>query len=97
MADKIQEAYQASKNIYDDVLTQGSFFSKMYIKGKSGIVCTRTSTFMLMVQWYISAVRRNSRVFEKCYQLRSFKRSSNCDKLKKQANVGGFCICLFCF
>ena len=32
MADKIQEAYQASKNIYDDVLTQGSFFSKMYIK-----------------------------------------------------------------
>ncbi len=32
MAEKIQEAYQASKNIYDDVLTQGSFFSKMYIK-----------------------------------------------------------------
>lgn len=32
MADKIREAYQASKNIYDDVLTQGSFFSKMYIK-----------------------------------------------------------------
>ncbi len=32
MADKIQKAYQASKNIYDDVLTQGSFFSKMYIK-----------------------------------------------------------------
>lgn len=32
MADKIQEAYQSSKNIYDDVLTQGSFFSKMYIK-----------------------------------------------------------------
>lgn len=32
MADKIQKAYQASKSIYDDVLTQGSFFSKMYIK-----------------------------------------------------------------
>ena len=32
MADKIQEAYQASKNIYDDVLTQGSFLSRMYIK-----------------------------------------------------------------
>ncbi len=32
MADKIQKAYQASKNIYDDVLTQGSIFSKMYIK-----------------------------------------------------------------
>ncbi|WP_022779695.1 class I SAM-dependent methyltransferase [Butyrivibrio sp. AE3009] len=32
MADKIQKAYQAAKNIYDDVLTQGSIFSKMYIK-----------------------------------------------------------------
>ena len=32
MADKIQNAYHASKNIYDDVLTQGNFFSKMYIR-----------------------------------------------------------------
>lgn len=32
MADKIQNAYEASKNIYDEVLTQGNFFSKMYIK-----------------------------------------------------------------
>ena len=32
MADKIQNAYEASKNIYDDVLTQGNFFSKLYIK-----------------------------------------------------------------
>lgn len=32
MADKIQTAYESSKNIYDDVLTQGNFFSKMYIK-----------------------------------------------------------------
>lgn len=32
MADKIKDAYQTSKNIYDDVLTQGSFFSRMYIK-----------------------------------------------------------------
>ena len=32
MADKIQNAYEASKNIYDGVLTQGNFFSKMYIK-----------------------------------------------------------------
>lgn len=32
MADKIQNAYKASKSIYDDVLTQGNFFSKMYIK-----------------------------------------------------------------
>ena len=32
MADKIQDAYEASKNIYDDVLTQGNFFSRMYIK-----------------------------------------------------------------
>ena len=32
MADKIQDAYKTSKNIYDDVLTQGSFFSKLYIK-----------------------------------------------------------------
>ncbi len=29
MADKIQEAYQASKNIYDDVLTQGSLFQRL--------------------------------------------------------------------
>ena len=32
MENKIQDAYQASKNIYDDVLTQRSFFSKLYIK-----------------------------------------------------------------
>ncbi len=32
MADKIQIAYHDSKNIYDDVLTQRSFFSKAYIK-----------------------------------------------------------------
>lgn len=32
MADKIQNAYEASKNIYDDVLTQGNFFSRLYIK-----------------------------------------------------------------
>ena len=32
MADKIQNAYETSKNIYDDVLTQGSIFSKLYIK-----------------------------------------------------------------
>lgn len=32
MADKIQNAYKYSKNIYDDVLTQGNFFSRMYIK-----------------------------------------------------------------
>ncbi len=32
MSDKIKKAYKQSKNIYDDVLTQESFFSKMYIK-----------------------------------------------------------------
>ena len=32
MADKIQTAYESSKNIYDDVLTQGNIFSRMYIK-----------------------------------------------------------------
>lgn len=32
MADKIQNAYHDSKDIYDDVLTQGSFFSRLYIK-----------------------------------------------------------------
>lgn len=32
MADKIQNAYESSKNIYDDVLTQGNIFSKLYIK-----------------------------------------------------------------
>lgn len=32
MSDKIQNAYEASKHIYDDVLTQGNIFSKLYIK-----------------------------------------------------------------
>jgi ubiquinone/menaquinone biosynthesis C-methylase UbiE len=32
VSDKIQSAYKASKNIYDDVLTQGSIFSKAYIR-----------------------------------------------------------------
>ena len=32
MADKIQNAYEASKDIYDDVLTQGNVFSRLYIK-----------------------------------------------------------------
>ena len=32
MADKIQNAYESSKDIYDDVLTQGNFFSRMYVK-----------------------------------------------------------------
>ena len=32
MADKIQTAYEASKNIYDGVLTQRNFFSRLYIK-----------------------------------------------------------------
>ena len=32
MADKIQNAYHASKNIYDTVLTQGNVFSRLYIK-----------------------------------------------------------------
>ena len=31
MADKIKEAYQSSKNIYDDVLTQRSLFSRLYV------------------------------------------------------------------
>lgn len=31
-ADKIRNAYKTSKNIYDDVLTQGSILSKLYIK-----------------------------------------------------------------
>ena len=32
MTDKIQNAYESSKHIYDDVLTQGSIFSKLYIR-----------------------------------------------------------------
>ncbi len=32
MADKIKDAYQSSKDIYDDVLTQGNFFSRLYVK-----------------------------------------------------------------
>lgn len=31
-SDKINDAYRASKNIYDDVLTQGSLLSKAYIR-----------------------------------------------------------------
>ncbi len=31
VGDRIQSAYHASKNIYDNVLTQGSFLSRMYI------------------------------------------------------------------
>lgn len=32
MADRIKKAYQSSKNIYDDVLTQNNFLSRLYIK-----------------------------------------------------------------
>ena len=32
MSDKIKKSYQQSKNIYDDVLTQGKWWSKLYIK-----------------------------------------------------------------
>ena len=32
MADKIQDAYESSRNIYDGILTQGNSFSRMYIK-----------------------------------------------------------------
>ena len=32
VSDKIQNAYRSSKNIYDDVLTQGSFWSRQYIR-----------------------------------------------------------------
>ena len=32
MADKIKKSYKQSKNIYDDVLTQGNFWSRLYIK-----------------------------------------------------------------
>ena len=30
MTDKIKEAYQSSKDIYDEVLTQGNFLSRLY-------------------------------------------------------------------
>ncbi len=32
MADKIQSAYKTSKNFYDKLLTQGSIFSKLYMR-----------------------------------------------------------------
>ena len=32
MSDKITSSYKASKDIYDDVLTQSSMFGKLYIK-----------------------------------------------------------------
>lgn len=43
MADKIQNAYEASKDIYDDVLTQGNVFSRMYIKLFGAARMTRSS------------------------------------------------------
>ena len=30
--DKIKESYKTSKNIYDDILTQDKWWSKLYIK-----------------------------------------------------------------
>ena len=38
MTDKIQTAYKASKNIYDDVLTQGNLFSRLNVKKLSDFV-----------------------------------------------------------
>ena len=32
MTDKIKKAYRSSRNIYDNVLTRRSFFSRLYIK-----------------------------------------------------------------
>lgn len=32
MKDKVKDAYESSKNIYDDVLTQSNIFSRLYIK-----------------------------------------------------------------
>ena len=32
MSDKIRESYRQSKNIYDDVLTQNKWWSRLYIK-----------------------------------------------------------------
>ena len=32
MKDKVKDAYESSKNIYDDVLTQSNIFSQLYIK-----------------------------------------------------------------
>lgn len=32
VTDRIKSAYHTSKNIYDDVLTQGSVFSRLYIR-----------------------------------------------------------------
>lgn len=32
MTDKIKEAYQSSKDIYDEVLTQGNFLSRLLYK-----------------------------------------------------------------
>jgi len=32
MGDKIKQSYKQSKNIYDDVLTQGKWWSRLYIK-----------------------------------------------------------------
>ena len=32
MSDKIQSVYESSKNIYDNVLTQRNFISRMYSK-----------------------------------------------------------------
>ena len=53
MADKIQNAYEASKNIYDDVLTQGNFFSRMYMEIIDIYIVRLTPTSRLKTAFFV--------------------------------------------
>lgn len=53
MADKIKEAYQSSKDIYDEVLTQGNFLSRLYIK----VFWSGTAVFTERKQKFLSDVQ----------------------------------------
>lgn len=50
MKDKVKDAYESSKNIYDDVLTQSNIFSRLYIKlfwnGTDDNVIAKKSTLL---------------------------------------------------
>ena len=65
MSDKIISSYKASKDIYDDVLTQSSMFGKLYIKlFWQGVDDNRIAAELLFFypeKWYEE--------FEKCVEM----------------------------
>lgn len=54
MKDKVKDAYESSKNIYDDVLTQSNIFSRLYIKlfwngTDDNVIAKKYSLIFLMI------------------------------------------------